>query len=74
MPIIPKIEKQPIRYMTLYVAIMEPWEAFTGLRFNDTLPSPLLDPSWAQVSQTTDFFGFGGTLPTLSTKRGRRAC
>jgi hypothetical protein len=35
MPIIPKIEEQPIGYMTPYVAVMKPWEAFTGLGFSD---------------------------------------
>jgi hypothetical protein len=33
MPIIPKIEEQPIGYMTLSITIMEPWETFTGLGF-----------------------------------------
>jgi hypothetical protein len=41
---------------------------------SDTLPSPLLDPSWVQVNQTTKLFGTRGTLPTLNTKRGRGAC
>jgi hypothetical protein len=36
---------------------------------NDTLPSPLLNPSWVQVSQTTELFGIRGTLPALITKR-----
>jgi hypothetical protein len=41
---------------------------------SDALPSPLLDPSWVQVNQTTKLFGTQGTLPTLNTKRGRGAC
>jgi len=34
----------------------------------DTFPSSLLDPSWVQVSQTTELFGTQGTLPSLSLK------
>ncbi len=40
----------------------------------DVLPSSLLDPSWVQVSQTTELFGTRGTLPALSIKKGRGAC
>jgi hypothetical protein len=40
----------------------------------DELPNFLLDPSWAQVSQTAKLFGTRGTLPALNIKRGRGAC
>ncbi len=40
----------------------------------DALPSPKLGPRWALVSKTTKLWGLEGTLPALSTKRGRGAC
>jgi len=39
-----------------------------------SLPSPKLDPRWALVSKPVELWGLEGTLPTLSTKRGRRVC
>jgi hypothetical protein len=32
----------------------------------DTVPSPLLDPSWVQRSHTTKLFGTWGTLPVTT--------
>ncbi len=40
----------------------------------DTLPSPKLGLRWALVSKTAELWGLEGTLPALSTKRGRGAC
>jgi hypothetical protein len=39
----------------------------------DALPSPKLGPRWASVSITTKLWRLEGTLPALSTKRGRGA-
>jgi hypothetical protein len=41
---------------------------------HDALPSPKLGPRWALVSKTAKLWGLEGTLPALSTKRGRGAC
>jgi hypothetical protein len=35
MPIIPRIDEHPIGYLTSSIVVMEPWEAFTSLRFNN---------------------------------------
>ncbi len=40
----------------------------------DVLPSPKLSLRWALVSKTMELWGLEGTLPVLSTKRGRGAC
>jgi hypothetical protein len=40
----------------------------------DALPSPWLDLSWVQVSQTMELLGTRSTLPALSTKRDRKSC
>jgi len=40
----------------------------------DALPSPKLGPRWALVSKTMKLWGLEGTLPALSTKKGRGVC
>jgi hypothetical protein len=40
----------------------------------DTLPNPKLDTRWALAFKRMELWGLGGTFPTFSTKRGRRAC
>jgi len=40
----------------------------------DVLPSLKLGPRWAFVSKTVELWGLEGTLPALSTKKGRGAC
>jgi hypothetical protein len=45
-----------------------------SMTFSDALPSPKLGPIWALVSKTTKLWGLEGMLPSLNTKRGRRAC
>jgi hypothetical protein len=42
--------------------------------FNDTLPSPKLDPRWALIFKTAKLWGLEGMLPRFNIKRGRGAC
>jgi len=51
-----------------------PSESSLDLTLIDALPSPKLGPRWALVSKTMKLWGLKGTLPALSTKRGRGAC